>query len=476
MTFPTLPTRGPSDLQAAISDVRPPVTNELSADSVEAIKDRLIQIGGAVGIDGGSTGSTALREVVNELVDAADVAALTLRDDFHDPFLAGWLRETADGGEVKVLASATASGFPSSGCAVLECSTASGSEASITRAGTGLLFDTGQPIVLEFKYFLAPGDDDCTWSLGLIDTTGQEGVLWAGQLSGATRIFRVATVIADVPTLTNVGAPSAGTYHTVRMTVAPTGTTIEISTDGGAFATLGTASVAPTAAVYFPYVKISKGSGAGGRAIVVDFVDIAAERSAADSGAALTATTAPQAITAAEVPDAVEGTTIVPAVVGDAGFGSALSIYGQTVDIQADGDGAIRFLSTPSLEGDRILFVGEPISDTDAATKGYVDQPPANPEAAGYALAAADIGGIVFATGAGAQAFTLPDLSGSLIAGKTLILRIQQTGAATNVTITPGGSSQINGAGVGVAYVCGAGMKFTTLRSVDGLNWYAQTA
>ncbi len=55
MTFTSLPTRGIGDLQPAISDVRAPVTNELSADSIEAIKDRIIQIGTAVGLDDGST-------------------------------------------------------------------------------------------------------------------------------------------------------------------------------------------------------------------------------------------------------------------------------------------------------------------------------------------------------------------------------------------------------------------------------------
>lgn len=60
MSYTSLPTRGPSDLQAAITDVRAPTANELSADSIEAIKDRIIEIGTAVGIDAG-TGASSLR-------------------------------------------------------------------------------------------------------------------------------------------------------------------------------------------------------------------------------------------------------------------------------------------------------------------------------------------------------------------------------------------------------------------------------
>jgi hypothetical protein len=112
---------------------------------------------------------------------------------------------------------------------------------------------------------------------------------------------------------------------------------------------------------------------------------------------------------------------------------------------------------------------------TDAANLGQVLQPVANPQGAGYALAAADIGNVVFATGAGAQAFTLPDLSASLISGRTMLITIQCEGAATAVTITPGGSSQIDGAGVGVAFVGTTGRSRISLLSRDGLNWFSGT-
>lgn len=100
-------------------------------------------------------------------------------------------------------------------------------------------------------------------------------------------------------------------------------------------------------------------------------------------------------------------------------------------------------------------------------------QPVSNVQAGAYALAAADIGNVVFATGAGAQAFTLPDLSAALIAGRMLLITIVCENTATAVTITPGAASQINNAGVTVPYVASAGGTIS-LKSRDGLSWVAR--
>ncbi|MFA7295712.1 MAG: hypothetical protein WC211_00835 [Dehalococcoidia bacterium] len=91
---------------------------------------------------------------------------------------------------------------------------------------------------------------------------------------------------------------------------------------------------------------------------------------------------------------------------------------------------------------------------------------------AGFAFAASDVGNWIHASGAGAQAATLPDLSASLTSGREMVLSLQQEGAATAVTITPSATSQINGAGVGVAYVCATGRTRTVLCSRDGLAWF----
>lgn len=113
------------------------------------------------------------------------------------------------------------------------------------------------------------------------------------------------------------------------------------------------------------------------------------------------------------------------------------------------------------------------VSPATLAAAKTLAQPVSNPQGAGYALAAADIGAVVFATGAGAQAFTLPDLSAALQAGRTLLLTIQCTGNATAVTITPGAGSQIDNAGVATPFVATVGRTRISLMSKDGLNWYS---
>jgi hypothetical protein len=71
VSYTSLPTRGPADLQAAITDTRAPAANELSADSIEAIKDRLIEIGTALGIDAGTTSGSVRRGYLPTLLQLA---------------------------------------------------------------------------------------------------------------------------------------------------------------------------------------------------------------------------------------------------------------------------------------------------------------------------------------------------------------------------------------------------------------------
>lgn len=81
-------------------------------------------------------------------------------------------------------------------------------------------------------------------------------------------------------------------------------------------------------------------------------------------------------------------------------------------------------------------------------------QPAANIRGGAFALGIGDIGNVVFATAAGAQAVSLADQSSALTAGpRTLMHTIQCTGNATALTITPGPTVQIDNAGVGVVFV-----------------------
>jgi len=113
------------------------------------------------------------------------------------------------------------------------------------------------------------------------------------------------------------------------------------------------------------------------------------------------------------------------------------------------------------------------VTPSTLAAAKTVAQPPSYNFSGGLALSSAHIGAVGHATGAGAQAVTLPDLSAALQSGRELILTIQCEGAATAVTITPGGTSQIDGAGVGVAFVATVGRTRISLTSRDGLNWFS---
>jgi len=125
--------------------------------------------------------------------------------------------------------------------------------------------------------------------------------------------------------------------------------------------------------------------------------------------------------------------------------------------------------------GEEVRFFRTQVANALDAMTLAMAQPAANPQGGAYGLVAADIGAVVFATGAGAQAFTLPDLSAALVKapGTALILTIQCTGNATHVTITPAGTVQIDNAGVGVAFDGGTGRKRISLVSKDGLNWFS---
>jgi hypothetical protein len=126
-----------------------------------------------------------------------------------------------------------------------------------------------------------------------------------------------------------------------------------------------------------------------------------------------------------------------------------------------------------SATGDQALFATEhTFTGWTYSTEEIIVAVTSRTASAGFAFAASDVGNWIHASGAGAQAATLPDLSASLTAGREMVLNLQQEGAATAVTITPGASSQINGAGVGVAYVCATGRTRTVLASRDGLAWF----
>ncbi len=118
------------------------------------------------------------------------------------------------------------------------------------------------------------------------------------------------------------------------------------------------------------------------------------------------------ALTPARVIDAIAGATIVPAVVGDAGLGSQLTVVAQQITLVGDGDGSILFNSAPDLQGAKIFGVGDPTSAQHAATKAYVDAlgfpPPVTQSTATLTLDDSHNGKTIYVTYNGTCTVTVP--------------------------------------------------------------------
>lgn len=84
-----------------------------------------------------------------------------------------------------------------------------------------------------------------------------------------------------------------------------------------------------------------------------------------------------------------------------------------------------------------------------------------------------DIGNVVLYSQAGGVEVELPDLSVSLIAGRSLLLTLQATNAATVITVDPGAGVTIDGSASN--YVAATGKARVSLISLDGLAWYSGT-
>lgn len=84
-----------------------------------------------------------------------------------------------------------------------------------------------------------------------------------------------------------------------------------------------------------------------------------------------------------------------------------------------------------------------------------------------------DFGGALFYSFAGAVTIDLPDLSPRALSGRVQVLTMQATDAATELTVHPGASVTIDGAGDDL--VPTAGKSRVSLISYDGKTWFSGT-
>ncbi len=106
-----------------------------------------------------------------------------------------------------------------------------------------------------------------------------------------------------------------------------------------------------------------------------------------------------------------------------------------------------------------------------AAASPSIEQPASRVYAgAADTIVAADVGGVVFYTGAAGVTVNLPTLAASLLTGRMLLLSFQAEGAATILTVDPGTGVTINGSTSN--YVAATGRTRVSLFSRDGLAWF----
>jgi hypothetical protein len=132
-------------------------------------------------------------------------------------------------------------------------------------------------------------------------------------------------------------------------------------------------------------------------------------------------------------------------------------------DVQADGTSLTLTGNTLSINAGGVSLA--------KLTAGLQRGVPSRTTAAAITVGAADMGGVIHASAAGAQACDLPTMVGSLVAGFDLIFEIAQDGAATQVTVTPNTGVVIDGVGGGTPTVLTAGRGRRSFGSSDGLNW-----
>lgn len=233
-------------------------------------------------------GTTALMFVPQ----ASNEASITLCDD--DSFDDGswFVAQKAFGADIKIAPSGASlsTPFPSSGIVLLSCSTTSGSEAMIVKAGCGGVLGTGAPLVIEWWSGKAyngatQSDDECTWTLAAGSADGQNLVAVNAGLSGGVRAFQIATFSGGSPTIDTMTTPAAGAVYHWRLTITKSAhTLLEVSVDGAPYVSLGTSSVNPPLCVYQPIAFIAKDTGAGNRTLPIDRVRMFGKRAATDAG------------------------------------------------------------------------------------------------------------------------------------------------------------------------------------------------
>lgn len=266
---------------------------------------------------GGSAGTTEMFAVRNNgniitsgTVDGRDVAAdgalldahlivnggtfVADGDDFTEDPTTAWQFGAENDGSASWGGNLTAIGFPSVGAIVLDAATTAGSYVKTIRLGAGLSLDATTPMVQEWRFnVVASGvasDDECQWFIGFsIDPDLTKAIVVGAFWDDATSTRTWAIVLSNGGLTTQavtLPALGGGTGYRIRLSVTPTGATLQAGVDNGALTTLGTLVAAIPDGVYGPFAMIEKDNGGGNRALLIDYVNWTGTRYASDPGAA----------------------------------------------------------------------------------------------------------------------------------------------------------------------------------------------
>lgn len=407
------------------------------------------------------------------------------RDDFDSEADAWVTIESATGATLKQGSSLSNNGFPSSGVHAYSIDGTAGAKLMRLRPA-GLCLDATVPIVVEAVLTVANAgvvaDDACEWYAGILGGSASNNAVAVVALLSPGRVHKLRTLTAGVAVDEAITLPVWTESLRLRLSVTPTGTVVSAAADGGALATIFTSAEVPPSTIYHPMLRLARETGAGNRVLAVDWVSWSGARDASAPGVAYDTL---RTVTPMSAYLPLAGGSLTGAVSTSSTIdGRDIATDGAKLDgIEAGADvtdaaNVLAALAANTADVDvnaeKIVDLATGTAATDAANVGQVQQP-AGRSVSGTTdtIVAGDIGNVILYSQAGGVTVDLPDLSGSLISGRAIVLTLQATNAATVITVDPGASVTIDGSASN--FVATAGKSRVSLISLDGLAFYSGT-
>lgn len=227
------------------------------------VKDLTLQTPpvGADSIEVDSTSGGTRRVLVSEILAGFTLDTITGFDDFTDALATAWGSDLTAGGTASFEDGIDVAGYGGTGYGKVSATDAAGSRSDIARVYTS--FWPAQSPVITWRLAIGfEADDHYDRLLGLAEQGLANIVAWAAVWNGASHDHSLLIMKASAPDFTAFALPALGgaKAYIVRLTMTPTGATLEIAPEGSALAVVATRALAPTATLYSPLVSL-KGSG-----------------------------------------------------------------------------------------------------------------------------------------------------------------------------------------------------------------------